>query len=154
MFCEPGVFTIVESRQILVAARAHGMLLKMHADELEPAGGAELACELGVTSADHLAAISEAGIAALASCDTVATLLPGTMLFLGRSKQAPARALIDAGAMVALATDFNPGTSPTPNLPLIMTLGVSQMHMSICRGDRRYDCQRCCRGGRSEQWDR
>ena len=78
-----------------------------------PAGGAELAASLGATSADHLAAISDAGIAALAAANTVATLLPGTMLFLGKSKQAPARRFIDAGVPVALATDFNPGTSPT-----------------------------------------
>ena len=131
VFCEPGVFTVAETRDILSAARASGLLLKLHADELEPSGGAELAAELGATSADHLAAISAHGIAALAGSDTVATLLPGTMLFLGRSRQAPARELIDRGAIVALATDFNPGTSPTPNLPLIMTLGVSQLHMSV-----------------------
>ena len=131
VFCEPGVFTLAETRTILDAARAQGLLLKLHADELEPAGGAELAAELGATSADHLAAISQAGIGALAQSGTVATLLPGTMLFLGRTRQAPARDLIDAGAVVALATDFNPGTSPTPNLPLMMTLGVSQLHMSV-----------------------
>jgi imidazolonepropionase len=82
-------------------------------------------------SADHLAAISESGVKALARSDTVATLLPGTMLFLGKAKQAPARALIDAGVAVALATDFNPGTSPTVNFPLMLTLGVSQLHMSL-----------------------
>jgi imidazolonepropionase len=130
VFCEPGVFTLDETRTILEAARTRGLGLKLHADELEPCGGAELAAELGATSADHLAAISEAGIDALAKSNTVATLLPGTMFFLGRTRQAPARALIEAGAVVALATDFNPGTSPTPNLPLIMTMGVSQLHMS------------------------
>ncbi|HEY5087537.1 MAG TPA: imidazolonepropionase, partial [Gemmatimonadaceae bacterium] len=113
VFCEPGVFTLDETRTILAAARARGLMLKLHADELEPCGGAELAASLGATSADHLAAISPAGIAALARSDTVATLLPGTMLFLGRERQAPARELIGAGAIVALATDFNPGTSPT-----------------------------------------
>jgi imidazolonepropionase len=131
VFCEPGVFTLEETRTILGAARASGLMLKLHADELEPCGGAELAAELGAISADHLAAISEAGINALAHSDTVATLLPGTMMFLGRTRQAPARELIAAGAVVALATDFNPGTSPTPNLPLMMTLGVSQLRMSV-----------------------
>ena len=131
VFCEPGVFTIDETRTILQAARSSGLKLKLHADELEPSGGAELAAELGATSADHLAAISQSGIRALAASDTVATLLPGTMFFLGRHRQAPARELISAGAVVALATDFNPGTSPTPNLPLIMTIGVSQLHMSV-----------------------
>ncbi len=131
VFCEPGVFTIAETRGILKAARKSGLGLKIHADELEPCGGAELAASLGAISADHLAAISEAGISALSRSTTVATLLPGTMLFLGKTKQAPARALIDAGAAVALATDFNPGTSPTVNFPLMLTLGVSQLRMSV-----------------------
>jgi len=131
VFCEPGVFTLDETRTILEAARASGLKLKIHADELEPCGGAELAVALGATSADHLAAISSAGIRELAASNTVATLLPGTMFFLGRPRHAPARELIAAGAIVALATDFNPGTSPTPNLPLIMTIGVSQLHMSV-----------------------
>ena len=127
VFCEPGVFTPAESRQILMAARAHGLAVKVHADELEGSGGAELAVELGALSADHLAAISEAGIRALAHSTTVAVLLPATMIFLGKRSQAPARRLIEAGAAVALATDFNPGTSPTLSLPLIMALGVSQL---------------------------
>jgi imidazolonepropionase len=131
VFCEPGVFTVEETRTILTAARGAGLALKLHADELRPGGGAELAVALGATSADHLAAISAEGIAALAGSQTVATLLPGTMLFLGRHTQAPARTLIDAGAAVALATDFNPGTSPTPNFPLILTLAVSQLHLSV-----------------------
>lgn len=131
IFCETGVFTIEESRQLLVAARAAGLGLKLHADELETSGGAELAAELGAVSADHLAAISPEGIRRLAESQTVATLLPGTMFFLGRARQAPARELIAAGAAVSLATDFNPGTSPTANLPLILTLGVSQLHLSV-----------------------
>ena len=131
VFCEPGVFTTGQARELLEASRSAGLGLKLHADELEPSGGAELAAELGAVSADHLAAISERGIAALAASSTVATLLPGTMVFLGRPRQAPARALIDAGAAVALATDFNPGTSPTVNFPLMLTLGVSQLHLSV-----------------------
>ena len=131
IFCEPGVYTLDESRRILGAARKHGLALKMHADELEPSGAAELAAELGAVSADHLAAISGPGIAALAASGTVATLLPGTMLFLGRPRQAPARALIDGGAAVAIATDFNPGTSPTVNFPLMLTLAVSQLRMTV-----------------------
>ena len=130
IFCEPGVYTVAEARELLLAARARGLGLKMHADELEPAGAAELAAELGAASADHLAAISDAGIAALARSSTVATLLPGTMLFLGRQSHAPARRLIDAGTAVALASDFNPGSSPTVNFPLILTLGVSQLRLS------------------------
>jgi imidazolonepropionase len=131
VFCEPGVFTLEETRSVLEASRKAGLGLKLHADELEPCGGAELAAAMNATSADHLAAISDHGIAALAASSTVATLLPGTMLFLGKPKQAPARALIDAGAAVALATDFNPGTSPTVNFPLMLTLGVSQLRMSV-----------------------
>jgi imidazolonepropionase len=131
VFCEPGVFTLEETRAILNASKLAGLGLKLHADELQPCGGAELAAQLGATSADHLGAISQAGIEALAKSSTVATLLPGTMLFLGKPKQAPARALIDAGAAVALATDFNPGTSPTVNFPLIMTLAVSQLKMTV-----------------------
>jgi imidazolonepropionase len=127
VFCERGVFSPTESRQILSAARRHGLALKLHADELEGSGGAELAAELGALSADHLAAVSDAGIRALAASATVAVLLPATMVFLGKRNQAPARHLIEAGAAVALATDFNPGTSPTMSLPLVMALGVSQL---------------------------
>lgn len=130
VFCEPGVFTVEESRRILEHAAELGLTPKLHADELERSGGAELAVELGAASADHLGAVSEAGITALAESRTVATLLPATLLFLGRSRFAPARRLLDAGATVALATDFNPGSSPTPSLPLVLTLACSQMGMS------------------------
>jgi imidazolonepropionase len=130
VFCEPGVFTPHESRRILEAARGHGLGLKLHADELDGSGGAELAAALGAVSADHLARASDQGIAALAASKTVAVLLPGTMLFLGKTDRAPARALIDRGAAVALATDFNPGSSPGVSLPLMATLGVSQLRMT------------------------
>jgi imidazolonepropionase len=129
VFCEPGVFTAEESRRILEAARGQGLGLKLHADELDGSGGAELAAELGAVSADHLARASAAGIAALARSGTVAVLLPGTMMFLGKTDRAPARGLIDTGGAVALATDFNPGSSPGLSLPLMGTLGVSQLHM-------------------------
>jgi imidazolonepropionase len=137
VFCEPGAFDGVEARAILGAARAHGLALKLHADEFEGSGGAELAAELGALSADHLGAISDAGIRALAASDTVAVLLPATMVFLGRRQQAPARRLVDAGAAIALATDFNPGSSPTVSLPLVMVLGVSQLglrHAEVLTG--------------------
>ncbi len=130
IFAEPGVFTTEESRRILLGARASGLALKMHADELHDGGAAVLGAELGVTSADHLAAISDSGIAALAASRTVATLLPSTMLFLGTGRQAPARRLIEAGAAVALATDFNPGTSPLTSFPMLLTLAVSELRMS------------------------
>lgn len=131
IFCEPGVYSASEARGILQAARQHGLAIKLHADELENGAAAELAAEIGATSADHLAAISELGMQALAHSGTVATLLPGTMLFLGRSKQAPARAMLDAGCALALASDFNPGTSPTVNFPLVLTLAVSQLRLSV-----------------------
>jgi len=129
VFCEPGVFTPAETRTILEAGRAHGLAARLHADELEGSGGAELAVQLGAASADHLAAVSDAGIAALGRGATVAVLLPATMTFLGRRTQAPARRLLEAGAAVALATDFNPGSSPTVSLPLVMALAVSQLGM-------------------------
>jgi imidazolonepropionase len=127
VFCEPAVFSVDETRMILTAARRVGLALKLHADELEGSGGAELAAELGALSADHLASISDAGVRALAASDTVAVLLPATMSFLGKARQAPARRLVDAGVAVALATDFNPGSSPTIGLPLVMSLAVSQL---------------------------
>ena len=130
VFCEPGVFSVPETREILLAARALGLSLKLHADELHDGGAALLAAELQATSADHLAAVSDAGIRALADSSTVATLLPATMLFLGTGQHAPARALIAAGAAVALATDLNPGTSPLQSFPLVMTLAVSELRMS------------------------
>ena len=131
VFCEPGVFTVDEAREILTASRAAGLGIKLHADELAAGGGAELAASLRATSADHLAAISDDGIAALATAGTVATLLPATLLFLGKRDHAPARRLVDAGVPVALATDFNPGTSPTTNFPLVLTLGVSQLRLGV-----------------------
>jgi imidazolonepropionase len=129
VFCEPGVFTVEQSRRVLESAARHGLAPKLHADELDPSGGAELAVELGAASADHLAAVSDAGIEALAGSDTVAVLLPGTMMYLGRRTQAPGRRLIDTGAAVALATDFNPGSSPGMSLPLMTTLAASQCGM-------------------------
>lgn len=130
VFCETGVFTVPETRRLLEAARGHGMDLKLHADELHDGGAAVLATELGAVSADHLAAISPEGIAALAASSTVATLLPATMLFLGTGRQAPARAMIEAGAAIAVATDLNPGTSPLQSFPLVLTLAVSQLRLS------------------------
>ncbi|HSG81705.1 MAG TPA: imidazolonepropionase, partial [Gemmatimonadota bacterium] len=130
VFLEPGVFTPDETRQILQAAIDHDLVPRIHADEFESSGGAELAAQFGAASADHLGAISEAGIDALAASNTVATLLPGTLFFLGKSNYPPARQLIDRGAAVALATDFNPGSSPTVNLQVVMSIACSVLHMS------------------------
>ncbi len=129
VFMEPGAFDAAQARRVLHAGLEHGLAPKLHADEFENAGGAELAAELGAASADHLGAISAVGIEALAASGTVATLLPATLIFLGKPGLAPARALIDAGVTVALATDFNPGTAPSPNLPLTMTFACSRMQM-------------------------
>jgi imidazolonepropionase len=130
IFCEVGVFDLAQTRRILTKAKELGLGIKLHADEIEPMGGTELGVELGAISVDHIIEVSEEGIKRLAKSSTVATLLPGTSLFLGKGKFAPARELIDSDAVVALATDFNPGSSPTTNLPLIMSLGCISMKMT------------------------
>jgi imidazolonepropionase len=128
VFCETGVFSVAEAERILKKARDLGFKLKMHADELSPLGGAELAARLGAVSADHLLCVTEAGIDALADSQTVATLLPSTAFFLGVD-YAPARRLIERGVAVALASDCNPGTCPSENLPLAGTMACTQMNM-------------------------
>jgi len=128
VFCERGAFTVEESERVLKRASELGMKTKVHADEFSVSGGAELAARCRAVSADHLLCITEDGIEALAQSGTVATLLPGTAFFLGLN-YAPARRLIDAGLPVALASDCNPGTCPTENLPLIGSLACNQMKM-------------------------
>jgi len=135
VFCEEGVFSADQSRRILEAAAAYGMRPRLHADELAPSGGAELAAEIGASSADHLATPSEAGIEALGRAadegrPVVATLLPATTWFLMKDHHAPARTFIDRGVPVAIGTDFNPGTSPTASLPLAMTAACLNLRMT------------------------
>lgn len=130
VFCEEGVFSIEETKKILRAAQTHDLKARFHADEFVSTGGAELAVELGACSADHLMAVSPAGISALANSSTVAILLPGTTFFLGTNTWAPARKMIDAGVTVALATDFNPGSNMSLNLPFVMTLAVIHLKMT------------------------
>jgi len=130
VFVEPGVFTPDEARRIFAAARSLGMAIKVHADEFQSSGGAALAVEVGAASADHLGAITEADISRIAASDVVATLLPSTLFILGESHYAPARKLIHSGAAVALATDFNPGTSPTLNMQFVLSLACTQMKMT------------------------
>ncbi|MFO7949634.1 MAG: imidazolonepropionase [Candidatus Fermentibacteraceae bacterium] len=130
VFCEKGVFTPAQSRRLLEAASGMGFGLKMHADEFHDTGGAELAAELGAVSADHLLSVSDDGVKALADSNTVATLLPGTALFLNKPF-ADARRLIDAGAAVALATDFNPGSCYCESMPFMINLGVCQCGMTV-----------------------
>lgn len=134
-FCERGAFTVDQCRRVLEAGAEHGLLPKLHADQLTYMGGTEMAAELGAVSVDHLDHVSDAGIAALAAAEgnrrvPVAVLLPGATFFLGEGGYAPARRLLDAGARVALSTDLNPGSSPTANLWLMASMGCSQLHMS------------------------
>lgn len=121
VFCEEGFFTVEESRRILEAASEKGLLLKLHGDELKPSGGAELAADLGAVSADHLVFTSRRGMNAMKEAGTVAVLLPGTSFFLGKDP-APAREMVDTGVAVAIATDFNPGSSPISHMPLVVGL--------------------------------
>jgi len=131
VFVERGVFTNEEGDAVLRAGAALGLVPRMHADELSDTDGASLAATLGCASADHLMQISDAGIAALASSNTVANLLPATSFFLMSARYAPARQLIDAGAIVALSTDCNPGTSMTESMPMVMQLATLQMKMTV-----------------------
>jgi imidazolonepropionase len=130
VFCEEGVFSVEQSRRVLEAARKLGFALKLHADEIVPLGGAELAVELGALSADHLVAVTPRGIERLAASNTVAVLLPATTFCLMGSKYAPAREMIAAGVAVALAGDFNPGSSPVNSLPVVMGIACRQLKMT------------------------
>jgi imidazolonepropionase len=129
VFCEDHVFSVEQSRRLLRRAKDLGLDLKLHADEMAPLGGAELAAELGALSADHLLQASEKGIADMAAAGVVATLLPGTAFSL-REPYARARQMIDTGCAVALATDFNPGSCFTYSIPLILALATLYMHMT------------------------
>lgn len=129
VFCEPTVFDLEETLIILSRGRDLGMGLTVHADELASFGGAELAARLGAHSADHLIRIDEKGRAALAASDTVAVLLPGTVFTLGIKEFAPGRGMIDQGCAVALASDFNPGSSPINSMPLINAIACTQMRL-------------------------
>ena len=128
-FVEDGAFTTEEARQILSVAASHGLGIKVHADQLSDSGGAQLAAELGAVSAEHLEYISEAGMEALSESGTVAVSLPLASLYLGEPSL-PARKLIERGVPVAVATDFNPGSSPSYHLPLAMTLACIQQKMT------------------------
>jgi imidazolonepropionase len=129
VFVERSAFTLDEAREILAAGRRHGLAGKLHADQLSDGGGAALAAELGALSADHLEHASPAGIAAMAAAGTVAVSLPFATLYL-REPPMPARAFIDAGVPVAVATDFNPGSAPSYHLPVAMTLACTMQRMT------------------------
>ena len=131
VFCEEGVFSVEETKKLVRAAKAAGFKIKIHADEFSPLGGAKLAAEEKATSADHLINITEEGIQELAKSQTAATLLPAVSVFLMYEKKAPARKLIEEGAIVALATDFNPGSSMTESMLFVLQLAVFSLKMSI-----------------------
>lgn len=128
-FCDPSAFTLEESRQVLEAARRRGLRLKLHAEQFAPMGGIGLGIELGAVSVDHCDAARPSDAALLGRAETVATVIPGANFFLGQA-YAPARMLIDAGAAVALATDFNPGTCPILSLPLVMSIACSGLGLT------------------------
>ena len=130
VFCEQDVFTTDEAWQILSAARCHGLGLRIHADQLSLSGGAKLAAELNAATADHLEHADATGIAALKSARVQPVLLPGSVYALGSNHYPAAREMIDAGLAVVLATDFNPGSSPTPSIPMTLSLACTQMKMS------------------------
>lgn len=130
VFCEQNIFTIDEARRILVAARSSGLGLRLHADQLSLSGGARLAAELRTATADHLEHTDAAGIAALQAAGVQPVLLPGSVYALGSTRYPAAREMIDAGLAVVLATDFNPGSSPTPSMPMVLSLASTHMKMS------------------------
>ncbi|MGG0414003.1 imidazolonepropionase [Peribacillus simplex] len=129
VFCEKGVFTPEQSERILKAGKKHGLIPKIHADEIEPYGGAELAAKIGAISAEHLLKASEEGIQAMAKSGTIACLLPATALYL-REDAAPGRKMVDEGVAVAISTDCNPGSSPTTSMPLVMNLACISMRLT------------------------
>ena len=130
VFCETGVFSLDQTRRLLADAEDFGWGIHLHADELTPLGGTELAVELSALSADHLMCVTPGGVNALSASETVAVLLPGTSFFL-RSAWAPARELVNAGCAVALATDCNPGSSPTESMPMILALATLGMGLGV-----------------------
>jgi imidazolonepropionase len=130
VFCERGAFSVADSRQVLAAGKARGLVARVHAEQLSHTGATRMGMEMNAASCDHLEYLQAADIRALGKSRTVATLLPGCDFHLGLERYAPARELIDAGAIVALATDFNPGTSPTLNMAMILSLACSLLRMT------------------------
>ncbi len=129
-FCDRGAFSVEECRKVLRVGQQHGLITRLHAEQFQRIGATRLAVEFGAASADHLDHVNAADIRALARSNTVATLLPAADFFLGLQKYPPARRLIEAGAIVALASDFNPGTSPTLNMQFILSLACSALRLT------------------------
>jgi imidazolonepropionase len=130
VFCDRGAFTREQAKQVLEAGKRHGLRPRVHAEQLARTGATQLGVKLGAASCDHLEQINSSDVAALAKSHTVATILPGCDFHLGLKHYAPARKLIDAGAIVALATDYNPGTSPTLSMPMILSLACTHLRMT------------------------
>jgi len=130
IFCERGYFDLADSEKILTAARHHGLRLRMHVDQLSDSGGAFLAARMRAATADHLEQTNTSGIAALGEAEVQPVLLPGSVYALGLSRYPQARVMIDAGLALVLATDFNPGSSPTPSMPMMLSLAATHMKMS------------------------
>ncbi len=130
VYCDRGAFTVPQARKILAAGRACGLVPRLHAEQIAHTGAAQLAIEMQAASADHLEKLDHADIRALGLSNVVCTLLPGCCFHLGLAHYAPARDLIKAGAIVGLATDFNPGTSPTVSMAMILSLACTQMRMT------------------------
>jgi imidazolonepropionase len=151
VFCEAGVFTIAESWEILSAARCHGLGLRVHADQLSLSGGAQLAAELNAATADHLEHTDAEGIQALKTAAVQPVLLPGAVYTLGANQYPAARAMIDAGLAVVLATDFNPGSSPTPSLPMVLSLACTQMKMTPAEAITAATINAACSLGRGDE---
>ncbi|MFI5387111.1 MAG: imidazolonepropionase [Fimbriimonadales bacterium] len=130
VFCEKGYFSIADSREILIRAKELGLGMRIHADQLTNNGGAKLAAELDAKTADHLEHTDEAGIKAMQKAGVQPVLLPGSVYALGKEKYPLARTMIDEGLAVVVATDFNPGSSPTPSIPMVVNLACTQMRMT------------------------
>ncbi len=130
VFCEPGIFDIAAARKILSAAQDLALGIRMHADQLTRSGATQLAAELGAATADHLEQVDEPGIRALAEAGVQPVLLPASVYCLGRGKFPPARQMIEAGLAIVLATDFNPGSAPTPSIPFVLSLASTQLRMT------------------------
>ncbi|MDP8229282.1 MAG: imidazolonepropionase [Candidatus Electryoneaceae bacterium] len=130
LFLEKGAYNLSQARRIFQAGRNNGLKLRIHADQFTSCGGAELSAEFGAISADHMDQTDDAGLQALSDAGVTVVLLPGAVFFLGLNHYAPARRMIEAGCRIALSTDFNPGSSPTQSLPLMMTLSCIKMHLT------------------------
>jgi imidazolonepropionase len=150
VFCEPKIFDAAATLRILAAARALRLGIRVHADQLTRSGAAEVAAEAGAATADHLEQIDVRGIEALAAARIQPVLLPASVYTLGSKRFAPARAMIEAGLAVVLATDFNPGSSPTPSMPFVLSLASTQTRMTPAEAITAATINAACSLGRGD----